>query len=235
MRVVGLAFVSVVAALSVACSVTSNGDGSSGGSSGSSTTPTGDASTSGDSPTGGDGGPATTPPPSSKEADVVFDGTCSAFAACGGSPQGTYDYTAGCLTDAFAAAKAQCPTLDTTGADVKVKGSLHFLGPALSRDAVVTISGTIVVPSAGSAGQCATVETALKGAFDTVSCTGIAACTCTIYNTEIVKSSSTFTVAGNTVTTGDGESYEICATAASLKYSGKSLGSEDGHWELTKR
>jgi hypothetical protein len=232
---VGLAFVSVVAAVSIAaCSSTTTGDGSP-GSSPSPVAPSGDAGPAADSATS-DGGPsAATPAASTKEADVDINGTCSTFTACGGSPQGTYDYASGCVANVFSAAEAQCPTLDTTNAKVRVTGSLYFVGPALTRDAIVKISGSITVPVTCSMGQCAAVEAALKGSFDSISCTGAAACTCTIANTEIVKNATTFSVSGNTVTTGDGETYQICAQADSLRYTGNSLGSEDGHWELTKR
>ena len=233
-----LAFVSVtvVAASVVACSGTSTSSGS--GSSGTSGSP---------SPTttpGTDGGPAqndastpstTTPAASTVVAPVDLGGTCAAFTACGGNPQGTYDYSAGCVSDALAAARAQCPALDTSNAKATVTGSLYFEGNALQRDAVVHLSGTIVVPESCSAGQCATVQAALTNGFDSVSCTGSSACTCTISKTTAVKNATTFLVSGDTVTTGDGESYSICEQANELRYSGKSLGAEDGSWQLTKR
>ena len=79
------------------------------------------------------------------------------------------------------------------------------------------------------------MEAALKSSFDTVTCTGSGACTCTIAKTTSVKNATTFAVSGNSVTTDDGESYQICAQTNTLRYAGKSLGSESGSWELVKR
>ena len=226
----------VVASSVVACSgtSTSSGSGSSGTSGSPSTTTT---------PSGSDGGtsgndastPSTTPAASTVVAPVEIGATCPAFTACVGNPQGTYDYSAGCVGDAFAAARAQCPALDSSNTKATVTGSLYFEGNALQRDAVVHISGTIVVPETCSAGQCATVQAALTSGFDSVSCTGTSACTCTVSKTTAVKNATTFSVSGDTVTTGDGESYAICAQPSELRYSGKSLGAEAGSWQLTKR
>jgi hypothetical protein len=217
----------------VACTVSSTGS-SSGASGGSSS---GGSSSGGSSSGGGSDASAdssTNPPASSKEVDVAINGTCPAFTACGGSLDGTYDYASGCVTDIFAQAKAQCPTLDTSGVKATVKGSLYFKAPALTRDGVTKVSGQIVFPASCTAGQCAAVQAALKGAFDTITCTGASACTCTISKTELVKNATTYSLAGSTVTTGDGETYEICATGSDLKYSGKAA-AEDGVWGLTKR
>src|SRR5205807_2233691 len=121
-----------------ACSSTVNGEGSSGssgsggmpGSSGTSGTPGTSGGTSG-SPgssgtSGAPGSSGALPPASSADAPVDVSGTCSPFMACGGDPQGTYDYTAGCVADVFAAAKAQCPALDTSNTKVTVRGSIYF-------------------------------------------------------------------------------------------------------------
>ena len=224
----------LLSVLTAACSATTNtgtgGGGSSGGSpDGGSVTPGTDGGSSGaDSST-------TVPPPSSSEANVDLDGTCPAFEACGGAPQGTYDYSAGCIADAVSSVKTQCPTADTSGLKVTVRGSLTFLGDALTRDAVSVTSGTIVLPATCSQGQCAVVESALKTAFDSATCTGTAACTCTVKRTDTTKNATTFTVTGTTLTTADGDSYGFCAAGGSLKYQGKSAGSEDGLWELTRR
>jgi hypothetical protein len=120
------------------------------------------------------------PVPPQNAADVDIDGTCSAFVACGGDPQGTFDYTGGCIEDVFAGARGACSGLDTTKAIVKVKGSITFNGNALLRDVTVTTSGQITLPQSCTYGQCAMIENNLKGAFDSVSCTGSTDCTCTI-------------------------------------------------------
>ena len=232
MRHAGFALLSLLATFAVAActtTTTGNGGGSSGGSPDGATTP---------STPGADGGAESStslPPPSASEANVDVDGTCPAFSACGGSPQGTYDYAAGCISDAVSAVQQQCPTADTSGLKVTVRGSLHFVGDALTRDAVSTTSGTIVLPATCSQGQCAAVESALKSAFDSATCSGSAACTCTVKRVDTTKDATTFTVAGSTLTTAAGDTYAICASGSSLAYQGRSAGAEDGFWKLTKR
>lgn len=221
------------ALLGVACSATvinepGSGDG------GTSPTPTGTGTS---TPPGVDGStPGTVPPASTVEAEVEVGATCPAFSACGGSLDGTYDYSGGCLGDLLANARKQCPSLDASGVKVVVKGSLHFSGAALDRNVVSTVSGVLKFPAACTSGQCAVVETALKSAgFPTASCTGSSSCDCTVSRVETTKNKTTFTTAGSTVTTGDGESYEICAKGSDLTYTGKSAGSEEGNWTLKKR
>ncbi|MBX3260135.1 MAG: hypothetical protein KF782_10635 [Labilithrix sp.] len=166
---------------------------------------------------------------------IEVAGSCAPFSACGGSPQGTYDYTSGCVDDVFASAREQCPSLDTTNAKVTAVGSLYFKDGALSRRATVRISGTIVVPAACSAGRCAALADAYKSAFGSISCTGTADCVCTIESEESANSATTFTVTGNNVTTGDGETYAFCDEGDTLEYSGRSAGSEEGVWTLKRR
>lgn len=195
----------------------------------------------GDPNTGSDPGDPNSPTDPSKPAasttaaEVDIDGTCTSFSACGGAPQGTYDYTGGCIEDVFAQARNACPALDTSKANVTVKGSIYFAGNALTRDVSVTLSGSITLPQSCTAGMCSAIETQLKSAFDSVSCSGSSDCTCTISKTDVEKSATTYTVSGNTATTADGETYSICEQGADFKYSGKSAGSEEGVYTLKKR
>lgn len=206
----------------------SSSGGSSGGSSGTASADGGGASSSSGGSSGSTGAPL-------GEAPVDIDGTCSAFQACGGDPQGTFDYTGGCIEDVFAGARGACPALDTSKAIVKVKGSIAFNGNALTRDVTVTISGSLTLPESCTAGQCAAIEAELKSAFDSVSCTGSSSCICTISNTESEKDATTYTIQGSLVTTADGDEYSICEKSADLSYSGKSAGSEQGTFTLKKR
>jgi hypothetical protein len=139
------------------------------------------------------------------------------------------------VEDVFAQARKSCATLDATNAKVTVQGSLQFAGNGLLRNSTVKTSGTISIPVSCSQGQCALVQSALAMVFDSVKCTGAAACTCTIDDTTTVSNATTFAVSGDTVTTADGETYSICEEAGTLRYKGKSAGSEDGHWALKKR
>jgi hypothetical protein len=183
---------------------------------------------------GTDGG--TKPAASTKPEPVDIDGTCSAFAACGGALSGTYDYTGGCLTNAFAAARQQCPAIDVSGANVTVTGSIYFLTPGtLARDVTTRVTGTIVVPASCAAGQCNLIQTALGAGFDSVTCTGSSSCTCTVAKTDVERASEAYTITGNRVLTASGETYDYCTQAATLGYEGKSAGTEVGIWQLKKR
>lgn len=222
--------------LVVACSSTASGpEGGSSGSSGTAANgnPTGDGGPTSDAAT--EGSPSGTPEASKVEAPVDIDGTCTPAKACGGSLSGTYDYERGCIADAFASARKSCPSIDTSGAKVVVKGSLTFSGNALTRAVTSTVSGSVVVPASCSSGQCSLVESALKGAFDSVTCSGSSACTCTISSTTTTKNATTFTTSGSVVTTADGDTYSYCIEGGKLTYEGKAAAAEDGVWSLTKR
>jgi hypothetical protein len=208
------------------CTVQSNEPGGGGGTSG------GSSSSSSSSSSGGGG--SSSGGTSGKEVDVSVNGACQAPNACGGALEGTFDYVSGCAGDVFAEARRACPTVDTSGVKVTVAGSLAFSGQALERRAVTKLSGSIVLPVTCTSGQCAMVQQALASSFDSVSCTGIAACTCVVSKTERVDSATTFTVSGNVATTADGERYDYCTTGRNLTYAGRA-GAESGVWTLSKR
>jgi hypothetical protein len=212
-----------------ACTVTNTEVPAGGGSAPSPTNPAGPSSPS--NPPG-----SSTPAASHVAADVEVDGSCTALAACGGAPTGTWDYTSGCVEDVFAKAREQCAGLDASAVDVRVKGSLFFSAAGLTRDASVTVSGSVVFPSSCALGQCETVESALKaGGFPTASCTGASSCTCAIDRTETTHDATTYTIDGSTVVTGDGERYSYCIEGGSLVYAGRSAGAEVGTWKLARR
>jgi hypothetical protein len=140
------------------------------------------------------------------------------------------------VDDALATVRKQCPSIDATGVQATVKGSIYFLGTALERDVTAAVSGTLVIPAACSAGQCPTVEAALKSAFDTATCTAQAGgCSCPISKIDHVVDATTYTLNGNTVTTDGGEVYSICESASTLTYNGSSAGAEKGTFTLKKR
>ena len=235
--VVAFALVSLSVA-AVACSTTVLPDN--GSSSGQNPSNPGDPKNPGTNTDGGTppSDASTTDPqaPATNAAVVKIDGTCPAANPCGGNPSGTWDYTSGCIGDVFEQARNACPGLDTTQAKVTVKGSLFFTGTnALKRNATVTISGSIKFPQSCTQGQCAAIEDGLKGSFDTVSCTGSTDCTCTVSDTDSETDGTTYSVAGNTITTADGETYDFCINGSSFEYKGKSAGSEEGIWTLKKR
>lgn len=241
MRALGLCFGAIATVSALACSVTTTdkGGGSSGqpapSSSGTSASPPSSSSSGSGSPPASSTSSA--PPASTVAANVtIASAACPVFQACGGSPQGTYDYTGGCLGDVFADARSQCPGLETSNVNATVQGSITFDGNALVRDATAHVTGSIFFPSSCSYGQCSSLETAIKGGFDSVSCSPKdGGCDCQIARTDHGTDATTFTIAGSTLTTADGDQYAICEQGSSLGYRGKSASAEDGTWTMKKR
>lgn len=234
--IVATSFVIGSLSLVVACSSTVSGNGQDPGSSSGTNTSSGNTGDAGaDSDGSAQSSSGNVPGPSTTEAPVDIDGTCPTLAACGGTLAGSYDYSGGCVDDVFAQARKSCAGLDTTGAKVSVKGTLHFANGLLTRNASSTISGSVVVPATCASGQCALAQQLLKNQFDSVTCTGTSSCTCTINDTASTSNATTYTVSGSTVTTGDGDTYSFCVEGSKLTYKGKAPGSEDGVWTLAKR
>lgn len=229
MRVGLLSSVIVSVVTLAACTVTSTNDPP-----GSNTNPP----STNDPPSGGDGGTPSSsdkPPAAKTAAPIDIDGTCPAFAACGGSPQGTYDYRSGCVDDVFADVRNSCPAVVTDGVDVTVTGSIYFLGNALHRSVTTQISGSIVFPASCTFGQCAMLQTQLGSAYDSISCTGSSSCTCTISDSKKTEDATTYTISGSTLTTADGDTYSICENGSDFEYKGAGAGSEQGVFQLKKR
>jgi hypothetical protein len=196
------------------------------------------SSSSGASTSSGSSGSTTPPAASTTEASVQVAGSCPAFVACGGTPSGTYDYSGGC-SDVLGMLRRTCTGLNTTQTVVKVKGSIYFLADnALKRSVTIAVSGSVRIPASCVGGTCIIVEQGLSQyGFGNATCTdaGGGACDCTVSKTTPRNDSTTYTLEGNNVKTADGETYEICDDGASLKYKGKSAGTEEGSWELAKR
>jgi len=135
----------------------------------------------------------------------------------------------------FADLRKACPTVDTSKLKVTAKGTIYLDGASLGRDVTVHTTGEITLPASCTQGQCAAVEANLKGAFDSVSCTGSTSCTCAVSKTETNTDGTTYTIDGSTLKTADGDSYSICASGSDLKYTGKSAGSEEGSFTLKRQ
>ncbi len=175
--------------------------------------------------------------PDASDKDVFVPGTfvpvqygsCpSANVSCGGNPVGTWTYSGGCL-DAIDLSK--CPSATITNPDIKVKGQVTFTGTAssgtVSRVAEVSIAADAFLPTSCLFGQsCATIQSVLTAqpplgaGFDSASCTahaGNTGCDCQIAKTQIDNGSEAYTVAGNVITTGTGQTartYDFCIKPA---------------------
>jgi hypothetical protein len=155
---------------------------------------------------------------------TVQYGSCATFTPCGGDPKGAWTYAAGGCLDAIDVASF-CATGTITNPSVKVKGTVTINATTIDRLAQVTTSATVGIPKVcvdqipiPAFRNCPGIETALKLAppngpgFDTATCTsdGSGGCSCAASNTEITKTTATYTATGNTITTGNGETYDYC-------------------------
>lgn len=195
-----------------------NGDGGGGN---------GDGSANGDGGGGGnDGGGNPNGGP------ISFPAQCPAFAACGGSLSGTaWDYTAGCIDDAFKDFQSLCPSLQVTNQTGTVKGTVTFTGAQVTRTGQATYSATIVLPVTCTQGvPCSTFST--KGA----TCTGTGSCSCQVTRTDSTSDTDSYTVQGSKIVTGSGNEYNYCVQGSKLQYTeGGANPQHVGVFDLAKR
>lgn len=186
----------------------------------------------------------TLPPPASF--DITSSALCAYRAPCGGALEGTWDYSAACVpTSALSNLASACPTAEVTKIAGKMSGRLIIAGSTIERKATLAVTADITVPvsCAQPVGGCASVGTVLQSGpgVKSATCTGGAGpCACVV-DADLVldKSGTTFTVAGSTLTTSDGDEYAFCVTGGTLTHqqtkSGTPNKSELGGYEATKR
>ncbi|HRG96455.1 MAG TPA: hypothetical protein PLR99_09415 [Polyangiaceae bacterium] len=236
-----LALLGVTVAVAACSSTTSTSDGG--------TAPT--ATTTGTTPTATPDASATStgttppalPPPASFAVTV---GTCTETPPCGGSLEGTWDYSAACAPDtAFSEVTKACPTATLTKLSGTASGRLTIVGSSLTRKGTLALKAEINVPTecATPAGGCSGLATAIKAAgVKSATCAAGAggSCDCTIENdVALDKTGTTFTTNGNTLVTSDGSEYSYCVAGSKLTHkqtkAGKPADEEIGVYEATKR
>ncbi len=206
---------------------------------GTTSTPTPDASVT----TAPDGSTTPPPPPASF---AVTSGTCTETPPCGGSLEGTWDYSAACAPDtAFSEVTKACPTAKVTKLSGTMSGRLTIVGTSLTRKATIALKAEINVPTecATPVGGCTGLAAALKGAgVKSATCPAGAggSCDCVVEADNILdKSGTTFTTNGNTLVTSDGSEYSYCVAGSKLTHkqtkAGKPADEEIGSYEATKR
>jgi hypothetical protein len=160
---------------------------------------------------------------------TVQYGSCTTFAPCGGDPKGTWTYAAGGCLDEFDL--SSCAGATVTNTSIKVKGQVTIAATTLDRVAQITAGATVGIPQScvdaipiPAFRTCSGIETGLKLApptgpgFDTATCTskGVGqGCDCVVSKTTVDQKSTTYTVAGNTITTAGGDTYDFCVNPAS--------------------
>jgi hypothetical protein len=220
----------------------SGGDGSGSAQGGGSTSGSkGDGGASGEggssSSSSSDDGGGSAQPVSTNPAAISFGSSCPGFNACGGDISGTWDYSGGCIADPFAAAKKQCPSATESNVSGNVVGTVNVFGNTIQRNAKATFTGTLTIPAECTMGaSCAIVQQTLKAGYDSVVCSGSASCDCVVSGHVDTGSVSTFTMNGNTVTTDDGSTYDVCVAGNMLtEHETDANAAEPGVFQLTKR
>jgi hypothetical protein len=196
-----------------------------------------DASTS-DSPTGSptDASAQKTDAAPIKDAAPPFDaasidapevsvdyGTCADFTPCGGTVDGAYKMTGGCLSDSFLAkAKQQCQGLQESNVVITGKGTLDATATTITRALYAKITAKLLVPCTGLVnliGGCPGVQSYLlqTDGITAATCTDHTGggCDCDITGEQVNQGSASYTTSGNTIST-DGDSYDYCVDGANL-------------------
>jgi hypothetical protein len=163
-----------------------------------------------------------------------------AFTPCGGDPLGMWSVSGACLDGDLAAGfnstrSAACMA-QTTAADLKVTGSLNYMGAA--PDTLVVYNATVTTRSTESispacameafqvttldAAACTQIQTTLKNldpdlmAETTVSCSLAGAnCDCRITIADVQMAQSFVTVTGPNIAEGD-DSYDFCISGTTM-------------------
>ena len=162
-----------------------------------------------------------------------------AFTACGGDPLGMWSISGSCLDGDLAAGfnstrSAACAT-QTTAADVKVTGSLTYMGAA--PDTLVVYAATVTARSAETispacateayqvttldAAACTQIQTTIKNsdpelmAETTVSCSLVGAnCDCKITIADVQMAQSFVTITGSSIMEND--TYDFCVSGTTM-------------------
>lgn len=177
---------------------------------------------------------------SSNPATLQFPASCPSFSACGGDVVGSWDYASGCVDNPFGNIDQSCPGLAVVDPKGSVAGTITFTATTVVRRASGSFDATLAVPASCSepAGGCPAIEASLKGAgFATSVCAAASAggCSCSLTKTIAIDDSDTYTISGNTLTTGGGGQYDFCVSGSSLSYREASQQKEAGQFVLAKR
>jgi len=148
-------------------------------------------------------------------------GSCPAFAGCEGNIVGSWKYSGGCVEDALAEAKQQCPDLVLTSIAGSLQGTITIGDTTLDRDVTAIFTAKIQLPASCTQGApCAFVGPGIGQLLPnaTATCTGTGVCDCDVTITRNDKEQTTYTLAGTTLTTQGGDVYEVCAENGTLKH-----------------
>lgn len=170
---------------------------------------------------------------------VSIEASCPSTTPCGGGVEGTWNYTGGCAELDLTSLTTACPAASITNTSATVTAQVSFAGGNVSRAYTVTGKATLDVPAscAVPAGGCAAVQSDIASGATNASCAddGSGGCQCDVTSTESDQGSTTYTVQGDTIVTGDGNEYAFCVQGNGMSYrhtNGSSA--EQGSFTLSK-
>ena len=170
-------------------------------------------------------------------ANIELQDSCPSFTPCGGDVEGTWDYTGGCAELDLSQLKQACSGITVSDTSATVTARVVFAAGQVNRTYTATGKAKLNVPAvcAQPAGGCTALQSAI-GADATCSDDGGGGCNCNITSTASDDKTDSYTVQGDTVVTGDGNSYDFCVNGGSMTYRHSSGDSaEQGSFQLTKR
>ncbi len=172
-------------------------------------------------------------------AQVSIEASCPSTTSCGGAVEGTWSYTGGCAELDLSGLTSACPGASITNTSATVTAQVAFAGGNVSRAYTVTGKATLDVPASCSvpAGGCAAVQSDMAAGTTTASCAddGSSGCKCDVTTTLSDEGSTTYTVQGDTIVTGDGNEYAFCVQGNGMNYRHTNGSSpEQGSFTLSK-
>ncbi len=176
----------------------------------------------------------------SAETGPVTSTLCTtSFTACGGDPTGTWNVAGVCLDGDLAAAlnaeRSSACAAQTTGADVRVTGSVMYTAAAAGADPVVIYKGTTEERSTESVSPACAMDTYGVTTLDANGCTQIQTmlvnndpakkvtcglsgvnCGCRVTIVRARNVQNLVTMTGSNIVESDDATYDVCVTGNAM-------------------
>lgn len=142
------------------------------------------------------------------------------------SPVGRWRYTSACVDtgNPFPVLSAACSGLVFSNLAGTTTGLVTISAATVTRNITTQVTGSVAVPTTCVVplGGCSGVQTRLRQAFTTATCTGTTTCDCTFTDDSVIAMTSPSTVAASSLTTEPGtagaRTWGFCNAGGSLTY-----------------
>lgn len=157
---------------------------------------------------------------------ITLSEGCPAFTPCGGSIVGTWQYESICIehSEVLGAFPAICRTgtvIEEGGGTVD--GTITATDSSITRTISTSTSATILINATCSALGCDSIQTMVRdmapGSTATCAAAGTTPerCRCMITFVTTIDETQSYSITGDTMTTGDGRTFDICVDAGTLQ------------------